>query len=299
MIQYRGLLLALFATLSGSLAIITYKTLMLEGINPFTIGIIESITIMCIAALCIEWKQIPILTRFEKKIIFLTGCSQGLGTYASYLAISSLDPITFSFLGRNQTTISIFLGFIFLKERHSQKVWACILLLLLGSMMLSYSSLHLTRHYAGLIFVLISCCSFATRSYLTRCYRSNQTMFEFFFSYIVTLLLIYITVRVQHYSFLNLFSIDIKSTLLIALISICSVLASSYFYIKALNYEKLSLVSSIRLLSPYIVTLYSIVFFDYQFHPLKLGGLILMTIGIFLFISQFNIKFNLKKAVES
>jgi len=277
--------LACLSTFIGSVTSIVYKYLMVSGISPISIGLVEALTIIFFLIPFVKWKETKRLAPRKKIFVTVGALLQGLGTFFSYLALDRLDPITFSFLGRNQVTISILLGYFFLAERHSLYVWVFLIFSLIGSMLLCYSDLSGSSGL-GIALTLMACFAYSLRSYVMKLYSGVSTLSEIFYGYLVTMALIFAAIyfkRAKEIEILNYFP-SLYAILIIVATAIFSVLGSSYFYLKALNYGKLSLVSSIRLFSPYLVALYSQFFYRYEFKMTNIYGLILMSLAILIFI---------------
>jgi drug/metabolite transporter (DMT)-like permease len=276
-----GLLLALLSPLLGSVSVIVYKPLMQRGVSPLMIGMLDSMTIVVCLSLFINFKSMQAIT-FSEKIRMWTGaCAQGLGSFFSYLALNCLDPIIFSFLARNQVTISIIMGHVFLSEKHSIMTWMFFFMAFVGSMLLCYSEFTISN-YIGVFFTLFACLCYSTRSYILKRFSKKNTILDIYLGTLATMLFIFIAIFITKEK-PSMSPINSEMILIISITAIISTLGSSYFYVKALNYEKLSMVSTCRLFSPYFVTLFFLIFHNVHYNAINIYGFAIMSIAIVLF----------------
>lgn len=118
--RHKGIILAFLSSLLGASATIVYKPMMQAGISFTTIGFIESLSIVLLLGWHSSSWNLKGISPLKKRLLLGGAFLQGLGAFSFYLALNYLlDPVTFSFLGRNQVTCSLLLSFFLLGERHN------------------------------------------------------------------------------------------------------------------------------------------------------------------------------------
>jgi drug/metabolite transporter (DMT)-like permease len=283
-IKHTGIALAFLSTFLGSIATIVYKLLMKGGISFFVIGLIESLTIVILLSWYRSAWNLKLIQPVQRCPLLIGALLQGMGAFSFYLALNYLDPITFSFLGRNQVTCSLLISFFFLKERHSPIIWLFIATSFIGSLSLAWTELS-DEHPLGLFFAILFCLSFSLRSFVLKKTPNGPILPGIFYGYSFSLLFILTSLMFQKGNM----SIELPNLITITKISITATLAvlgSIFFYIKSLNCELLSIVSSIRLFSPYFVMIYFISFHQYEMVSNKFYGFIIMSISILIFMLE-------------
>ncbi len=274
--NYKGIFLAIISTFLGSLATIFYKPIMIQGVTPTMIGLIESFAILLLLLITRPWRLIKSHKRIQIPII-LSGICQAVGVISFIFGLNFSDPTTFSFLTRNQAIFSILIGYFFLGERNNMLKWIFIITAMLGSIMICYADLG-TISLQGIMFALLLCISYSLRNYIMRKHKRLPILINIFYGYLFTLIFLIIFSILKHnaiYELPNLFTI-----FAIAVIGIIAVLGTLYFFQLAFRYDKLSIITSIRLFSPFIITIYFGWSIRYNYPTLKIFGIGLMTLSI-------------------
>jgi len=281
-VRYKGIILAFLSTLLGAATTIVYKPLMQSGVSFNTIGFIESLTIVLLLSWYRPAWDLKGIKTMQKRLLLGGAFLQGLGAFSFYIALNYLDPVTFSFLGRNQATCSLLLSFFFLRERHNPILWLFIATCFIGSFSLAWTELN-HDHPIGLWFIALFCLSFSLRSFILRKYPHTPTLPGIFYGYSFSLIFILVSKTILDGSLI--FDMPpIYHILQITITAALAVLGSVLFYIQALSCEPLALVSCIRLFSPYFVMVYFVCFRGYEMASNKLYGFILMSVALLLFV---------------
>jgi drug/metabolite transporter (DMT)-like permease len=276
-LQSKGISLAFLSMLLGSMATIMYKPIMADGVSPITVGLIESGGLsLFLLSFCRPWRIFKSSRRIVSPIILASLC-QGVGSLSFIFGLSLLDPVTFSFLSRNQAIFSILLGCLFLNERHNSSTWVFIILAVLGSFVICYADLNIIN-LQGLLFALLFCLSFSLRNFVVRKHRRTPIMISIFYGYLFSFLILLLIGLFNQKVKLSL--PDIKTTIKITSIAFFAVLGTLYFFQLSSRYEKLSVITPIRLFSPFIVTLYFGWEIDYNYSPAKSLGIFIMAVSI-------------------
>lgn len=271
--HYKGLIFAFISMFLGCMATIFYKPIMQEGVSPAMIGLIESGILTLLLIYSRPWR----LLRSKKRIlqpIILASILQALGSISFIFGLYFLDPVTFSFLNRNQAIFSIVLGYFFLRERHNIATWVYIITAIIGSVLLCYADLD-AMNLVGVFFALMFCVSFSLRNFVMRKHKRMPAMVNIFCGNFFTFIFIVLFVLFKPQA---LSSIPAGSLMLeIVFVATLAIFGALYFYQLAFRYEKLSVISPVRLFSPFVVTLYFGWQIGYNFPPLKMTGILIMT----------------------
>ena len=273
-----SLFLAFLSTALGGINSIVFKQLM-EITSFQKIALYEAFFLICFFGVLKGW-SIKSLTKNTLIYLHLGSFLQALGFLFFFLSLLYLSPLEFSFLSRNQATVSIFLGFYFLNEKHDLKNWIAMVLLLIGALTFTFSP-NSVNNNIGIIFSLLFCISLSFRGLIIK--KSgpiplNVLMFwGAVFSFIVILL-----TSLGSLSQLNVFDLDLF--LAVALSSLFSNAIGIMLYFKALEGGNLSSVTTIRAISPLFIAFYSSLFFEYSWTTLKVIGLIICLVSLSLFL---------------
>ncbi len=271
--KYKGIFFAFVSMFLGCMATIFYKPIMLEGTSPAIVGLIESGVLTLLLIHSRPWRLLKSKKRITQPII-LSSILQALGSISFIFGLYFLDPVTFSFLNRNQAIFSIILGYIFLSERHNIATWVYILTAILGSVLLCYADLD-SMNLTGVFFALLFCVSFSLRNFVMRKNKRMPAMVNIFCGNLFTFLFIVGFVILKPNTIGSLPSIN--TFIHVSMVAIFAIFGALYFYQLAFRHEKLSVISPTRLFSPFVVTIYFGWQIGYQFPPLKMIGILIMT----------------------
>lgn len=289
----KGLAFAGVSTFLGALATITYKPLMQSGMSPATLALFESCTIVLFLFFISKPWRLFKCQRRTRNPALLASVFQSIATTSFFLGLNFLDPVTFGFISRNQVVFSILLGFYFLAERHSLATWMFIVLGLIGSLILCYADMGIMNPL-GVVFALLYCFCFSVRNLIVRKYHHTPVILCMFYGYLLSFVCLAV---MQFGGLLGTFIWpDIYTTTKIVAVSILAALGAMYFQQIALRYETMSLVTSIRTFSPFIVTVYFGWQIGFDFPPLKVLGIFVMTVAILTLIYSYREKEAVKVA---
>lgn len=281
--KYKGIAFAFVSMFMGCMATIFYKPIMLQGVSPTFIGLLESGILTLILLYSRPWRLFKSKKRLLQPIL-MASILQAVGGLSFIFGLHFLDPVTFSFLNRNQAIFSIILGYFFLSERHNFATWAYITTAIIGSIMLCYADLD-SMNFMGVFFALLFCVSFSLRNFVMRKHKRMPAMVNIFCGNFISFIFIvlFALVKPEYVSTMPPLNL-IMQILLVASIAI---LGALYFYQLAFRFEKLSVISPIRLFSPFVVTIYFGWQIGYSFPPLKMAGIIIMTISCLTLIYSY------------
>ncbi len=281
--KYKGIVFAFISMFSGCMATIFYKPIMLQGVSPTFIGLVESGVIMAILLHSRPWRLFKSKRRLVQPII-LSSILQAIGGIAFIFGLHFLDPVTFSFLNRNQALFSIVLGYIFLSERHNLATWVYILTAIIGSILLCYADLD-AMNFMGVFFAMLFCISFSLRNFVMRKNRRMPAMVNIFCGNLFTFLFIagYAVFKPESVSQMP----PINTLVTLSLVAAIAIFGALYFYQLAFRFEKLSVISPVRLFSPFVVTIYFGWQIGYNFPPIKMAGIMIMTISCITLIYSY------------
>lgn len=273
----KGLVFAFISMFFGAFATIFFKPVMNQGVSALTVGLLESVTlILFLGAISKPWRLIKSNKRIIQPTIMASIC-QAIGSISFIFGLYYSDPITFSFLSRNQAIVSILLGFIFLGERHGAITWLFIALAIIGSFILCFSDIG-TMNPLGIIFALLFCVSFSLRNFIWRKYPRMPVFINLFYGYVIflALLLAFSVAENQSIVMPN----TMQQTLTIIATAFFCMLGTQYFFQLAFRYEKLSVISPIRLFSPFIITLYFGWDIGFNYPATKIAGIVIMSLAL-------------------
>lgn len=277
-----SLFLALISTALGGINSIVFKQL-IEVVSFQKIALYETCFLLCFFGICKGWSLKSLTT---KSIIYLCLGSflQALAFLFFFLSLVYLTPLEFSFLSRNQATLSIIIGFYILNETYSLKNWFSMGLLLLGAVIFTFSPVSINNNL-GIIYALLFCISLSLRGLVIK--KSNPIPVNIImfwgavFSFLI-ILPIFLGSRSSVFSLDDVFELDIF--LIVSLSSLFSNAIGTALYFKALERGNLSTIASIRATSPLFVAVYSFFFFEYSWTTLKLTGLIICVFSLLIFL---------------
>ncbi len=295
----KGLIFAFISMFLGALATIFFKPVMNEGVSPLTVGLLECVSIILfLAVICKPWRLIKSNKRILQPTIMASIC-QAIGSISFIFGLYYSDPVTFSFLSRNQAVFSIFLGYIFLRERHGAITWAFLILAIIGSFTLCYSDIGFMSPL-GIIFAVLFCLSFSIRNFIWRKYPRMPVFINIFYGYVIFLALL-IAFSIAENQTIAM-PATLEQSLIIIGTSFFCMLGTQYFFQLAFRLEKLSVISPIRLFSPFIITLYFGWGIGYNYPPVKLAGIVIMSLAIITLLYSYKLPAKVKvteNAVEN
>lgn len=288
--KYKGIILAFLSMFLGCMATIFYKPIMQSGVSPVLIGLIESGILTVILLYSRPWRLLKSNRRIFRPII-LSSLLQAVGSISFIFGLHFLDPVTFSFLNRNQALFSIVLGYFFLKERHNAVTWTYIITAVIGSIILCYADMN-EMNMQGLLFALLFCSSFSLRNFVMRKNKRMPAIINIFYGNLFTFLLValFAIYRPNEVAVVP----DINTIVELLLVAVLAIFGTLYFYQLAFRFEKLSVISPIRLFSPFIITIYFGWQIGYNYSPIKMFGIVIMTISCCTLIYSYKMRNTIK-----
>ncbi|HSX20161.1 MAG TPA: DMT family transporter [Gammaproteobacteria bacterium] len=271
--KYKGVGFAFLSMFLGCMATIFYKPIMLQGVSPTVIGLIESGLLTILLLYSRPWRLLKSNKRIVQPII-LASVLQAIGSISFIFGLHFLDPVTFSFLNRNQALFSIILGYFFLQERHNLATWIYITTAIVGSILLCYADMD-SMNLIGVLFALMFCISFSLRNFVMRKHKRMPAMVNIFCGNLFTLAFIGVFALYDPASVSTLPEVNVLMTL--SIVALVAIFGALYFYQLAFRFEKLSVISPVRLFSPFVVTIYFGWEIGYNFPALKMVGILIMT----------------------
>ena len=275
-----GIIFAIISVFLGALATIMYKPIMLLGVSPTLIGLIESLTIVIILTFTRSWyiDFSSVNKNLMLPIIYASAC-QAIGSMSFVFGLYHLDPVTFSFLNRNNATCSIVMGYFLLSERHNTATWLFIFTAIIGTILLCFADIK-TINPIGLFFSFSFCLSLSTRNFILRKYKSIPVTVNIFYGYLLS----FIFLGVFSYLYpTDVFTVtDFWIITKICLVATIAILGTSFFFQLAFKYEKLSVISPIRLFSPFLVIIYFGLQMKYNYPPLKIVGIGVISLSMLI-----------------
>lgn len=288
--NYKGIAFAFLSMFLGCMATIFYKPIMQQGVSPAFIGLVESGAIMLILLYYRPWRLFSANKRILQPIIYAS-ILQAIGGLSFIFGLYFLDPVTFSFLNRNQALFSIVLGYFFLRERHNLATWVYILTAIIGSVLLCYADLN-SMNMVGVFFALLFCVSFSLRNFVMRKHKRMPAMVNIFCGNLFTFLFMICFALYKPSAISSLPEMSIFAKLV--MVALLAIFGALYFYQLAFRFEKLSIISPIRLFSPFVVTIYFGWQISYNYPPIKMVGILIMTFSCLTLIYSYKNLNNVK-----
>lgn len=291
----KGIIWAFISTALGALITILYKPMMSQGIPVITISLIESLAIVILLfAFAKPWR----LFRTNKRVlypIFICSFSQAIGNTCFYFGLSYLDPVTFNFLTRNQAVFSVLFGYFLLSERHNLGTWLFIVFAVIGSFLLCYADIN-SVNAIGIVFALMYCFCFGVRNFILRKHPRTPALINIFYGY--SLSIVFLLILAATSSTYKFHSININEIVTISTVAIIASFGTIYTFQLALRYEALSIISPIRLFSPFIVAVYFGWGIGFQYSPAKILGMTIMTLAILSLVYSSRLKYRAQIEVK-
>jgi drug/metabolite transporter (DMT)-like permease len=181
----KGIALAFISMALGALITIWYKPMMEQGMPAISIALIESCVMVLILLIAKPWRVLRSNKRIQYPILICSVC-QAVGGISYFFGLSYLDPVTFSFLTRNQAIFSVLFGFFFLSERHNIVTWLFIVLAVIGSLTLCYADIN-SMNLAGIVYAVLFCLSFGVRNFILRKHPRTPALVNIFYGYLLTI----------------------------------------------------------------------------------------------------------------
>lgn len=277
----KSIFLALLSTALGGINSIVVKELLAE--NSFEkLALYESFFLMSFFGILGGYSTRDISAK-TKLLLFFGSLLGSLAFVSYYLSLFFLLPLEFSFLSRNQATISFFLGIIFLKESHSLKHLIAILFLILGSFSFTFSPIKAHNLY-GFLFTFLFCLFLSIRGLCIKLGETIPSNILQFWS--ASFSFLFLAIYFLFSSYENNVYEELSDVYTFCIISISAFISNAIgttLYFQALRIGSLSSVNSIRATSPIFVAFYSSFLFDYTWTSLKMIGLILCITSMAIF----------------
>jgi len=291
----KGIIWAFVSTALGAMITILYKPMMSQGIPVITISLIESLSIVVLLFYFAKpWR----LLRTNKRIlypIFICSFSQAIGNTCFYFGLSYLDPVTFNFLTRNQAVFSVLFGYFLLSERHNFGTWLFITFAVIGSFLLCYADIN-SVNIVGVLFALLYCFCFGVRNFILRKHPRTPALINIFYGYLLSI--VFLLVLAGFSKTYTFESINVAEVVRISLVAIIASFGTIYTFQLALRYEAVSIISPIRLFSPFIVAVYFGFGIGFQYSSAKVLGMTVMTLAIMSLFYSSRLKYKAQLEVK-
>jgi len=287
LLHSKGIIWAFISTAMGAMITILYKPMMSQGIPVITISLIESVAIVILLfAFAKPWR----LFKTNKRIlypIFICSFSQAIGNTCFYFGLSYLDPVTFSFLTRNQAVFSVIFGYFLLKERHNMATWLFIVFAVIGSFLLCYADIN-SFNVVGVLFAMMYCFCFGVRNFILRKHPRTPALINIFYGYALSI--VFLLILAAFSSTYKFHAVNLEEIVNISLVGIIASFGTIYTFQLALRYEAVSIISPIRLFSPFIVAIYFGLGIGFHYSSAKILGITVMSLAIFSLVYSSRLK---------
>lgn len=288
MSNLKGPLLTIISAVLLTSWFVSAKYLM-KFTNPETLNLLWVGTGLVLAIILATIKKLRWFRTIKKywKFGILSGATMAVGSIMMFYAVDSIGPTLSSFLIRFVLVFAVILGIIFLKERLTFIEVIGMLIAVVGAFIISFSGAGGIVQLSSLL-VMISSFLFAINSLLTKIYVKRIEPLELIivkdvFAIFIIFLYSIFTSTLQPVSF--------KILGLTALASGITSIIGFLFFLRALQLMNLTKVMIIRSLDPFLVIVYSYIFFGWII-PTKVqvfGGLMIM-LGVSVIVAKHHIK---------
>lgn len=295
----KGILWAFVSTALGALITILYKPMMMQGVSAISLYMVESLAIvMALFAFAKPWRLFSINKRVLYPIFICSFC-QAIGNTCFYFGLSYLDPVTFNFLTRNQAVFSVIFGFFFLSERHNLATWMFIAFAVVGSLLLCYGDIN-PMNLVGVLFALSYCFCFGVRNFILRKYQRTPALINIFYGYALSILFLLILCSLKGMYTFDSFDLglNLDQIIRICVVAIVASFGTIYTFQIALRHEAVSIISPVRLFSPFIVAVYFGITVGFDYSSTKLLGMTIMTLAILSLVYSSRQKYRAMRALK-
>ena len=285
--QKKGIFFALLAVIGGGLFAIPYR-LSLETVSPLPViwGLFLCAFLFSLPGAWLARHQ----TKFSWKIAGITlatSLAGVLGNYSICQALNQASPTLMVLLMRSEVIIAMILGWMFLKEFVTLRIFAAVVLIIIGILVMKLDSLSFEmREWSSILWSISAAFGFASMQVLAKSiiHEINPQVLNVF-RLTIGLLLLWCVEEVR----IEIPVLNISGWIWIAMAAFCGPFWARLAFTYTLRYLTLSKANIIVSFAPMMTLLFEFLVFGTLISRLEiLGGVIMLAAIIWVFLPGLN-----------
>ena len=285
--QKKGIFFALLAVIGGGLFAIPYR-LSLETVSPLPViwGLFLCAFLFSLPGAWLARHQ----TKFSWKIAGITlatSLAGVLGNYSICQALNLASPTLMVLLMRSEVIIAMILGWMFLKEFVTLRIFAAVVLIIIGILVMKLDSLSFEmREWSSILWSISAAFGFASMQVLAKSiiHEINPQVLNVF-RLAIGLLLLWCVEEVR----IEIPVLNISGWIWIAIAAFCGPFWARLAFTYTLRYLTLSKANIIVSFAPMMTLLFEFLVFGTLISRLEiLGGVIMLAAIIWVFLPGLN-----------
>ena len=285
--QKKGVFFALLAVIGGGLCAIPYR-LSLDTVSPLPViwGLFLCAFLFSLPGAWLARHQ----TKFSWKIAGITlatSLAGVLGNYSICQALNQASPTLMVLLMRSEVIIAMILGWMFLKEFVTLRIFAAVVLIIIGILVMKLDSLSFEmKEWSSIIWSISAAFGFASMQVLAKSiiHEINPQVLNVF-RLTIGLLLLWCVEEVR----IEIPVLNISGWIWIAMAAFCGPFWARLAFTYTLRYLTLSKANIIVSFAPMMTLLFEFLVFGTLISRLEiLGGVIMLAAIIWVFLPGLN-----------
>ena len=285
--QKKGIFFALLAVIGGGLFAIPYR-LSLETVSPLPViwGLFLCALLFSLPGAWLARHQ----TKFSWKIAAITlatSLAGVLGNYSICQALNLASPTLMVLLMRSEVIIAMILGWMFLKEFVTLRIFAAVVLIIIGILVMKLDSLSFEiKEWSSILWSISAAFGFASMQVLAKSiiHEINPQVLNVF-RLTIGLLLLWCVEEVR----IEIPVLNISGWIWIAMAAFCGPFWARLAFTYTLRYLTLSKANIIVSFAPMMTLLFEFLVFGNLISRLEiLGGVIMLAAIIWVFLPGLN-----------
>ena len=285
--QKKGFFFALLAVIGGGLFAIPYR-LSLETVSPLPViwGLFLCAFLFSLPGAWLARHQ----TKFSWKIAGITlaiSLAGVLGNYSICQALNLASPTLMVLLMRSEVIIAMILGWMFLKEFVTLRIFAAVVLIIIGILVMKLDSLSFEmKEWSSILWSISAAFGFASMQVLAKSiiHEINPQVLNVF-RLTIGLLLLWCVEEVR----IEIPVLNISGWIWIAMAAFCGPFWARLAFTYTLRYLTLSKANIIVSFAPMMTLLFEFLVFGTLISRLEIiGGVIMLSAIIWVFLPGLN-----------
>ena len=285
--QKKGIFFALLAVIGGGLFAIPYR-LSLDTVSPLPViwGLFLCAFLFSLPGAWLARHQ----TKFSWKIAGITlatSLAGVLGNYSICQALNLASPTLMVLLMRSEVIIAMILGWMFLKEFVTLRIFAAVVLIIIGILVMKLDSLSFEmKEWSSILWSISAAFGFASMQVLAKSiiHEINPQVLNVF-RLTIGLLLLWCVEEVR----IEIPVLNISGWIWIAMAAFCGPFWARLAFTYTLRYLTLSKANIIVSFAPMMTLLFEFLVFGTLISRLEiLGGVIMLAAIIWVFLPGLN-----------
>ena len=285
--QQKGIFFALLAVIGGGLFAIPYR-LSLDTVSPLPViwGLFLCAFLFSLPGAWLARHQIKFSWKIAG-ITLATSLAGVLGNYSICQALNLASPTLMVLLMRSEVIIAMILGWMFLKEFVTLRIFAAVVLIIIGILVMKLDSLSFEmKEWSSILWSISAAFGFASMQVLAKSiiHEINPQVLNVF-RLTIGLLLLWCVEEVR----IEIPVLNISGWIWIAMAAFCGPFWARLAFTYTLRYLTLSKANIIVSFAPMMTLLFEFLVFGTLISRLEiLGGVIMLAAIIWVFLPGIN-----------